>query len=82
MTRTVRLIKHETVPNTGSYEVRFADGRRNVHFYFDDLPSRRLRPEQVVREQALGRATMFARIMRGLFEGWPGGSSPPANRRA
>ncbi|WP_426418127.1 hypothetical protein [Bradyrhizobium genosp. A] len=66
----VRLIKHETVPGTGSFEVRFADGRRSVYFYFDDLPLRRLRPEQAVREHALSWATMFARIMRGLIEGW------------
>lgn len=72
---TVRLLKHETVPGTGSFEVRFADGRRSVYFYFEDQPSRRLRPEQVVREQALGWATMFARVMRGLIEGWGG---PPA----
>ena len=67
---TVRLIKHEAVPGTGSFEVRFADGRRSVHFYFDDLPSRRLRPEQVPREQAIDWAKMFARIMRGLIKGW------------
>ncbi|WP_128960989.1 hypothetical protein [Bradyrhizobium guangzhouense] len=70
---TVRLIKHETVPGTGSFEVRFTDGRRSRYFYFDDLPSRRLRPGQVPREQALGWARMFARIMRGLIDGWPHG---------
>jgi len=66
----IRLIKHESVPGTGSFEVRFADGRRSRYFYFDDLPSRRLRPEQMVRQQALDWAMMFARIMRGLIEGW------------
>jgi hypothetical protein len=75
---TVRLIKHEAVPDTGSFEVRFADGRRSVYFYFDDLPSRRLRPEQMIQEQALYWATMFARIMRGLIEGWTEGKGPPA----
>jgi hypothetical protein len=53
---TVRLIKHESVPCTGSFEVRFADVRRSAYFYFDELPSRRLGPEWTVREQALGRA--------------------------
>ncbi|MDN5003802.1 hypothetical protein ACFQZO_23480 [Bradyrhizobium sp. GCM10027634] len=67
---SVRLLKHEAVPGTGSFEVRFADGRRSVYFYFDDQPSRRLRAGQVPREQALGWARMFARIMRGLIEGW------------
>lgn len=66
----IRLIKHESVAGTGSFEVRFADGRRSRYFYFDDLPSRRLRPEQMVRGQALGWAKMFARIMRGIIEGW------------
>lgn len=69
---TVRLIQHEAVPGTGSFEVRFADGRRSVYFYFDDLPSRRLRPEQMLRQQALDLARMFARIMRSVIEGWAG----------
>lgn len=68
-TMAVRLFEHEAVPGTGSFEVCFADGRTSVYFYFDDLPSRRLRSEQTVREQAPDRATMFARIMRGLIEG-------------
>ena len=67
---SVRLLKHEAVPGTGSFEVRFADGRRSRYFYFDDLPSRRLRPGQVPREQAIDWARMFARIMRGLIDGW------------
>ena len=67
----VRLLKHEAMPGTGSFEVRFADGRRGVYFYFDDLPSRRLRPEQMIRQQALELATMFARVMRGIIEEWP-----------
>ncbi|WP_092233053.1 hypothetical protein [Bradyrhizobium sp. Gha] len=70
---TVRLIKHEAVPGTGSFEIRFTDGRRSVYFYFDDLPSRRLRPEQMLRSQALGLARMFARIMRGIIQRWPSG---------
>jgi hypothetical protein len=78
MPNPVRLIKHEAVANTGSFEVRFADGRRSVYFYFDDLPSRRLRPEQMVREQALDLAMMFTRIMRGVIEGWPKGKGPLA----
>ena len=30
-----RIIKHESVPQTGSYEVRFADGRPSAYHYFD-----------------------------------------------
>jgi hypothetical protein len=67
---SVSLLKHETVPGTGSYEVRFANGRRSAYFYFDDFPSRRLRPEQMPRAQARDQAKMFARIMRGVIEGW------------
>jgi hypothetical protein len=42
---TARLIKHEVVPDCGSYEVRFPDGGSSKNFYLDDLPSHRLRPD-------------------------------------
>lgn len=58
----IGLIKHESVPGTGSFEVRFVDGRRSVYFYFDDLPSGRLRPEQLLRQQAFDWAKMFAEL--------------------
>ena len=64
----VRLIKHEAVPKCGSFEVRFADGR---YFYWDDLPSRRLRPDLVDSEHDLEQAKAFARAQRerlGRFE--------------
>ena len=35
---TIRIIKHEAVPQTGSFEVRFPDGRPSVYFYWDDIP--------------------------------------------
>jgi hypothetical protein len=35
----IRLIKHEAVPNCGSFEVRFPDGRPSRYFYWDDLPA-------------------------------------------
>ncbi len=39
----VRIIPHtpEGIPDTGSFEVRFADGRKSVYFYWDDHPGRR-----------------------------------------
>jgi hypothetical protein len=37
-------------------EVRFADSRESKFFYWDDLPSRRLRPEILTREAALEAA--------------------------
>lgn len=60
----VRLIKHEAVPKCGSYEVRFSDGRPSKYFYWDDEPSRRLRPEHVSSKEALQAAKIFARSVR------------------
>ena len=59
--RRIRIIKHEAVPQCGSFEVRFPDGRQSVYFYWDDLPSRRLRPETLDRETALEQAKALAR---------------------
>ena len=36
----IRIIKHEAVPKTGSFEVRFPDGRPSVYFCWDDIPGR------------------------------------------
>jgi hypothetical protein len=56
----IRIIRHEIVPKTGSFEVRFDDGRPSEYFYWDDVPSRRLRPEQMDSSQALHQAKTFA----------------------
>ena len=40
------------------------DGRPSRFFYFNDLPSRRLRPETLTREQALEQARALARAER------------------
>jgi hypothetical protein len=53
---TVRLIKHEAVPKCGSFEVRFSDGRPSKFFYWNDVPGRRLRLEQVDNKRALKEA--------------------------
>jgi hypothetical protein len=58
------MIKHEAIPGSGSFEVRFENGRASVYFYFEDLPGRRLRPDLVYREQALKDARAFARAER------------------
>ena len=63
-TARVRIIKHEAVPGCGSFEVRFADGRPSRFYYWDDLPSRRLRIEMLTREEALEKAKAFARTVR------------------
>ena len=57
----IRIIRHEAVPKTGRFEVRFADGRLSRHFYYDDVLGRRLRPEILTSEQALEAAKAFAR---------------------
>jgi len=60
----VRLIKHEAVPRCGSFEVRFPDGKPSRYFYWDDISSRRLRPEQMTGKEALEQARAFARAAR------------------
>ena len=60
----IRIIKHEAVPKCGSFEVRFANGRESKFFYWDDLLSRRVRPDIFTREQALELARAFARAER------------------
>jgi hypothetical protein len=64
MTDHIRIIKHEAVPKCGSFEVRFSDGRPSKFFYWEDVPSRRLRPEQLTSEEALEQAKAFARAER------------------
>jgi hypothetical protein len=63
----VRLIKHEAVPQCGSFEVRFPDGRPSRYFYWDDIAGRRMRPEQMTSEQALKQAKACGRL--GNFPG-------------
>ena len=62
MTARIRIIKHEAVPDCGSFEVRLP-GRGSKFFYWDDLPSRRLRPETMTREHVL-QAKALARAER------------------
>ena len=57
----VRVIKHEIVPDCGSYEVRFPDRRPSKYFYFENLPGRRLRPDRVEQAVAEQDAKRFAR---------------------
>jgi hypothetical protein len=57
----IRIIKHESVSQTGSYEVRFPDGRPSVYHYFDDDPGRRLITGTMSGEDALQAAKTLAR---------------------
>ena len=60
----IRIIRYEAVKDTGSFEVRFADGRPSRFFYYDDIIARRHRPEILCNEQALEQAKAFARAER------------------
>jgi hypothetical protein len=60
----IRLIKHEAIPDCGSFEVRFDDGRPSQFFYFEGSPGRRLRSDQFGRDVALKLAKDYARAMR------------------
>jgi hypothetical protein len=61
----VRIIKHEAIPQTGSYEVRFDDGRPSVYHYFDDDPSRRSITGKMTSAQALEQAKAATRTRAG-----------------
>jgi hypothetical protein len=70
MTGRIIIIKHEAVPNCGSFEVRFPDdGRPSKYFYFEDLPGRRLRAEQLTREELWSKPERL--------RGWSRTSSTP-----
>ena len=58
---TIHIIKHEAVPQTGSFEVRFPDGRPSVYFYWDDIPARRLSHEKMDSNRALEAVKALAR---------------------
>ena len=61
---SIRIIKHEAVPQTGSFEVRFPDGRPSVYFYWDDIPGGHVRPDQTDSTRALEAAKALARSER------------------
>jgi hypothetical protein len=54
------IIRHEGVNGSGSYEVKFSDGRPPRFFNWDDSPIRRVRPDVLTSEQALEKARAFA----------------------
>ncbi len=52
------------MPNCGSFEVRYPEGKASKFFYWDDIPGRRLRPDQLTRAEAFEAAQAFARAER------------------
>ncbi|TPQ42708.1 hypothetical protein C2U70_01010 [Bradyrhizobium guangdongense] len=58
----IRIIPHRGVDDDcGSFEVWFADGRKSVRFFWDNLVSRRLNPNTGKRSDAIEKATALAR---------------------
>ena len=59
---SVCIIRHEAIPQTGSYEVKFTDGRPSVFHYFDDDPGRRSITGKMTSAQALEQAKALAQM--------------------
>ena len=58
----IRIIPHRGVDDDcGSFEVWFADERKSVRFYWDNLVSRRLSSNTLMRQEAIEKATALAR---------------------
>jgi hypothetical protein len=58
---TIRLIRHSVIPGSGSFKIRFPDGRPSKYAYWDDIAGRRIRPDKVDSAVALRVAKIFAR---------------------
>jgi len=62
--RQIRLFKHTSapeLPDCGSYEVSFPDGRESLYFYFDDNPGRRSITMSLSSEEFERKAKELAR---------------------
>jgi hypothetical protein len=60
----VRLLRHTAapaVPDSGSFEVRFPDGRPSAYLYWDDNPCRRSITRKLSSEEAEHKAKELAR---------------------
>jgi len=67
----IRLLKYTAapqVPDSGSYEVRFPDGRPSVYFYWDDNPGRASITHRMNSEEAERKATALAKIEQEKLE--------------
>lgn len=65
-TDPVRIIPHapEGIPDCGSFEVRFSDGRKSEYFHWEGNPGRRAITGQMSRDQALQAARAVSRGAR------------------
>lgn len=60
----IRLLKRTSapaVPDAGSYEVRFPDGRESLYFYWDDNPGRASITHAMNSKEAERKAKELAR---------------------
>lgn len=57
---SIRIAKHEAVPDCGSFKIAFPDGRSSIYFYWDDNAGRRLRPRILTQGEALAHAIQLA----------------------
>jgi hypothetical protein len=73
MTARIRIIRHEAVPLTGSFEVRFPDGRPSEYFHYDDIAGHQLRPDRADKATARRAAEFLARAEQDVLD---------SNRRA
>jgi hypothetical protein len=62
----VRIIPHSIpeIPDCGSFEVWFADGRKSEYFYWDDNPGRRSITRKMSQSEAREAAKACARAAR------------------
>jgi hypothetical protein len=70
MADRIRIIPHapEGIPDSGSFEVWFADGRESQYFYWDDNPGRASTTRKMNQDQAREAARKLAREERDKLE--------------
>jgi hypothetical protein len=66
----IRIIPRapEGIPDCGSFEVCFPDGRESIYFYYDDNPGRRSITRSLSSEDAERKAKELARDEQDKFE--------------
>ena len=66
MADRIRIIPHkpEGIPDVGSFEVWFADGRPSEFFYWDDNAGRASITRKMNQDEAIEAARAFARAER------------------
>jgi len=71
MADRILLLKHTSapdLPDCGSYEVCFPDGRESIYIYWDDNPGRRSICLSMSSEDAEGKAMELARVEQDRLE--------------